>query len=814
MEKIHLIANAHIDPVWLWTTEDAIAATLATFRSAATLLEKNDFIFCHNEALLYEWIEEYDPELFARIAKLVVQGKWHIMGGWYLQPDCNMPTGESLVRQAMTGLHYFLDKFGVRPKTAVNLDPFGHSVGLVQILKKTGFDNYLITRPHLFDRQDVPDGLFLWEGLDGSQINTLLLDSGYNSVMGKVDVRIESCVRGEKEHPYRMIMWGVGNHGGGPSQKDLDYIASNKTVGGFELIHSTPDAYFEEHSGKKLFKKGLNNTMPGCYTSMIRIKQLNRRLENSLYTAEKIASLAALSGLIEYPSAALGEAERDLMFCQFHDILPGTCILEGEDGAIERYGHGLTETAKARRRAFCALADRLEPAVAEEYPVVVFNPHPYELKAVQEVEFVLENQNRDNDFTVAEFTDGKDELPAQLIKERSSLNLDWVKRYAFECTLAPFSLKRFSAKVKKIPARPEFKPAKVLRFSNNCGMTAEFDGDSGLLKRLSIEGKDYLKDAFEPVVYADNPDPWAMLAFQQQQLVSEEIGSFKLMDAAASAAYAASGVKEISSLRHVEEGDVYSLVEGDFSYNGSKCRMTYKIYKNHNYIDVGMKVVFCEADKMLKLRIPTLVSGEYAGQIVFGRETLPQNGKEVVSQKWVAMLDGDKALAVINDGIHGSSNRSGVIELSLLRGAVYSAHPIDDLPIIPPGRASLRIDQGEREFSLRVGLFDSAELDKEAQVFNERPVGMQYFPAGFKNKGADFSFSISNPKLTLSCFKKSVTENVGYIIRLYNGTADKESTVIKLHGHGITEKVTFAPFEVKTFRLKNGTLSEEKTMEI
>ena len=99
-----LVCNSHIDPVWLWPWEEGLAATLATFRAAADLCDEFDgFVFCHNEALLYQWVEEHEPPLFARIRRLVEERRWHVMGGWYLQPDCNLPSGESLVRQVLAG---------------------------------------------------------------------------------------------------------------------------------------------------------------------------------------------------------------------------------------------------------------------------------------------------------------------------------------------------------------------------------------------------------------------------------------------------------------------------------------------------------------------------------------------------------------------------------------------------------------------------------------------------------------------------------------------------------------------------------------
>ena len=137
MKKIHMLCNAHLDPVWLWSRDEGMAEAISTFRVAADFCERyDDFIFNHNEAVLYEYVELNEPELFERIKRLVGLGKWRIMGGWYLQPDCLMPSAEGLLRQIERGNRYFLDKFGTKPTTAINFDSFGHTRGLVQILKK------------------------------------------------------------------------------------------------------------------------------------------------------------------------------------------------------------------------------------------------------------------------------------------------------------------------------------------------------------------------------------------------------------------------------------------------------------------------------------------------------------------------------------------------------------------------------------------------------------------------------------------------------------------------------------------------------
>ena len=150
MKKLHLICNSHIDTIWQWEWAEGMSATLSTFQSAANLMEKHDYIFCHGESSIYEYTEKYAPELFRKIQQLVKENKWHVSGGWYLQPDCLLGHGESYIRQIRAGMGFFRSRFGEDnlPKTAVCFDAFGHSRGLVQIVKKCGQENYIFMRPY------------------------------------------------------------------------------------------------------------------------------------------------------------------------------------------------------------------------------------------------------------------------------------------------------------------------------------------------------------------------------------------------------------------------------------------------------------------------------------------------------------------------------------------------------------------------------------------------------------------------------------------------------------------------------------------
>ena len=298
MKKFHLISNAHIDPVWQWEWEEGAAAAVSTFRCAASFCREFDgYIFCHNESLIYRWIEEYEPSLFDEIQELVKLGKWHIMGGWHVQPDCNLPSGEAFARQIAEGRKYFKEKFGKAPTTAINFDPFGHTRGLVQIMAKSGYDSYLFCRPGA-DQCALPDETFTWVGYDGSKITGQRAAEGYGSGLGQALNAIRSVEGRDTKGRPNFRLWGVGDHGGGPSRQDIsainEYIRECREKG-IEVLHSTPEDYFADvraylaEKGETLpeHKGDLNLWAPGCYTSQVLIKQKYRQTENMLFSTER-----------------------------------------------------------------------------------------------------------------------------------------------------------------------------------------------------------------------------------------------------------------------------------------------------------------------------------------------------------------------------------------------------------------------------------------------------------------------------------------------------------------------------------------------
>ncbi|MDX9982419.1 MAG: glycoside hydrolase family 38 C-terminal domain-containing protein [Lentisphaeria bacterium] len=810
---VHLVCQAHLVPIWLWEWEEGAAEAISTFRTAADLCEEFDgFVFNHNEVILYEWVEEYEPVLFARIQRLVREGKWHIMGGWFLQPDCNMPSGESFVRQILAGRRYFGAKFGARPTTAINFDPFGHSRGLVQIMAKSGYDSYVFCRPGA-PEPPYPGHEFVWVGYDGSEVMASRPLSWYNSPLGKAADKVRAHLAAHADKPSTILLWGVGNHGGGPSRADLrqlrDLFAETTAA---ELRHSTPEAYFAQVAERRAqlprHAHDLNPWAIGCYISQIRIKQRHRRLENELYATEKMLAAAAMQGLLDYPSAPLREAERDLLFAEFHDILPGSSIQPAEDAALRLMDHGLEILSRLKARAFFALAGGQPRAAEGEIPILVYNPHPYPVRCPVACEFQLADQNWEPTFTVPTVHRDGVAIPSQVEKELSNLNLDWRKRVVFAAELAP-GMNRFDCRLARVPERPRPElraEGDRIRFRTP-EIEAEISTVSGLLASWRVAGAEQLAgEAFRPLVVADSDDPWEMgtIAFRQVA------GAFTLTSP--SEAARVSGLRAAAvppAVRVIEDGPVRSVVEAVFEYGVSRLILTYFLPKKGTELGLEARVFWNEKGKLLKLAVPVAFSGTLHGQVAYGRQELPSNGNEAVAQKWLAVVDTaeDRALTCITEGTYAADFAERELRLTLLRSPAYSGHPIKDRPVVPQDRFLPRIDQGERVFRFWLNAGAASErlacIDREALAANESPFALSFFPNG-GGKPLPPAVTLDGDSTVLLTALKQAENGDGWIARLF-AAADQGATCrLRVPGLGIDRELRLGPWEIASLRLGSG----------
>ena len=331
MKLLHMIGNAHIDPVWLWQWPEGYQEVRATFQSAIDRLEEYpDFVFTSDSVVFFQWVEETDPALFERVRERIADGRWQVIGGWWLEPDCNIPAGESYVRQALYGQRYLQDRFGIAATTGANLDSFGHNATIPQLLRGAGMDSYVFLRPGP-NEKELEGPVFWWESPDGSRVLAYRIPHEYCAPRDDLGGHLEKALAElPDDQEELMVFYGVGNHGGGPTKANLESIARLNRGGELPPLElSSVRSYFDSVSGNgdlPVLRGELQHHSAGCYTTHSPIKRWNRRAENLLLRAEKWSAVADRLGAQGYAREELTEAWKLLLFNQFHDTLAGTSI--------------------------------------------------------------------------------------------------------------------------------------------------------------------------------------------------------------------------------------------------------------------------------------------------------------------------------------------------------------------------------------------------------------------------------------------------------------------------------------------------------
>ncbi len=385
--ELAVSGHAHLDLGWLWPVAETRRKGERTFETVLALMDRfPDFTFNQSSAQLYAWLEER-PELFARILERVREGRIEAVGGMWVEPDGQLPSGEAWARQLLYGQRYFQQKFGRRSTVAWLPDTFGFTPALPQLLLGAGIPNFFTTKLNWNETTDFPHDLFLWEGLDGSRVlahcfkDTVYSAPGLGTYNGDLAPGHTAEVWGNfkgkhlsvwrRGAPASLFTYGYGDGGGGPSAEMLerfgrltDFPASPR------LRHTRVDDFFASlpRQGLPLWVGELYLELHrGTLSSQGRVKRLNREAEARLTEAEVAASLAFLKGTA-YPHAELEAAWKTLLLNQFHDILPGSSIREVYEVAERELG-GVAETAT--RLGCLALANLATP---EEGTFTVFNP--------------------------------------------------------------------------------------------------------------------------------------------------------------------------------------------------------------------------------------------------------------------------------------------------------------------------------------------------------------------------------------------------------------------------------------------------------
>ena len=338
-----------------------------------------DMHFAASSSQYYEWIAEQDPALLARIQSLAKAGRWNPVGGWWVEADANLPSGESLVRQALYGQRTLIRLFGKPARVAWLPNTFGFAWSLPQILRGSGFDFFVTEELRWNDTNRWPPGLdaFWWEGPDGSRIFTNMLFAYDHDLAPRRLAKEFVVTRDSSASPRMLTVYGVGDHGGGPTMQTLDRARELERISTFPVVRdAAPESSLarmrlDASAGPVVRDELYLEFHRGTYTTQARIKRSNRELETLLGDAEAAATLAP----VPYPHDSLRIAWQHVLLNQFHDILPGTSIAEVYEDAAKDYDAARVEGRRALEQSLRAIADSLDtrPAHEGETPYLIFN---------------------------------------------------------------------------------------------------------------------------------------------------------------------------------------------------------------------------------------------------------------------------------------------------------------------------------------------------------------------------------------------------------------------------------------------------------
>ncbi|GAA1534473.1 alpha-mannosidase [Kribbella lupini] len=793
---LHMIGNAHIDAVWLWQWQEGYQEVRATFRSALDRMDEYpDYVFTADSVAYFSWIAEHDPGLFDRIRKRVAEGRFEIVGGWWVEPDCNLPGGEAFVRHALYSQRWLAEHLGVIATVGCNVDPFGHNATLPQLLSKSRLDSYAFLRPQAHERE-LPGQKFWWESMDGSRVLAYRIPHEYCSPGGEISGHVTKALQ---QLPVTteplMVFYGVGNHGGGPTIENIESIKQLAERDLFPtMFPSTMRRFFDEarrFDDIPVHGTELQPHAIGCYAAHSEVKRQNRLAEQLLLAAEKWTTVAGVLSGTPDATTELGHAWKQVLFNQFHDIAAGTAIEPAYDDARDQLGEAKSIAARLANRSIQSIARQIDvPAEPMMVPVAVFNPHPWPVTATVELELGYPAPLR-GAILVSEGLAGRS-LPMQEI--RSAATANGRRRVAFVAELPALGYQLYTMRPGDssyhvgTPVRDDF----VL---DNGVVRAEIDPKTGWLKSLAVDdGANLVPGRKKQVPHAqvidDDTDTW-----------SHGVRSL----------WKTTGAFEVTRVRRLADGPVRQIVRVESAYERSTLIEEYVLDAGADAVEVRVTIDWREQLKTLKLCFPFAIdAAEATHEIPYGHLVREPNREEVPSHAWVDVSGPGGGVALLNDGkysfaVDGSVDGRPVLAMTCVRSPVYAWHDprqLDDDGVYE------YLDQGIQKFRYRLqphaGDWRAAGVVRQAAVLNQ-PVTplIECFHRGPLPEQQSF-VNVDGPgadQVVLSVLKKDEDDNGAVVLRAYETTGHEAEVTINLPFLNRTVQTTFRPGEIKTLVL-------------
>ncbi|MGI6238827.1 MAG: alpha-mannosidase [Christensenellales bacterium] len=796
-----MIGNAHIDPVWFWHWQEGYQEIKASFRSALDRMnESPEFVFTSACADYYRWVEQNDPPMFAEIAARIREGRWSVVGGMWVQPDCNMPSGESFVRHFLYSQRYFHEKFGVTAKTAYNVDSFGHNAMLPQLFRRAGIENYVMMRPGVHENAEIPGWLFDWYAPDGSHVRTFRIPDAYSAPFGSCDADIERARNWQAERGHAMMcFYGVGNHGGGPTISNLKAIRAYQDAHPDHNVQfSSPDRYFDSVRDIDVpaWKNELQHHASGCYSATSLIKTYNRRAENALLSAETMGVIGAVRA--GHTIGCMAQGWQNLLFNQFHDILCGCSIREVYEDARNQLGESISIAAREQNAAVQAMSWQVDTIAGmpgrvrskesgwrlweidgNGTPLVVFNPHAFPAKGNVQV---FGNIARVTDET------GED-VPAQTIRASRTNGRDkWD-------TLLEAEIPAYGHRLYWLYLKGESAPVETaLRVDahsiENANVFAKFDSKTGALIHLIDKSTGY--DAISAPARMrlfdnEHADIWAHMVFK----FDDPKGDFG-----------------DPTFEVLETGPVRAKLRVTTRFGKSKLIQEYALTADADQIEVAARLDMQEKFRMAKLCFPVRAQSPVArAEIAYGVIERPCDGCEETAQRWLGVSGEAGGLALLNDSKYSFSAPDAELRLTVANTSIYADHYGQE-----HRDADCRhVDMGEQEFRYALvphgGSWREKNLAHRGELFNLPLVSIvetyHEGPLGPVSEG----ISIDAANISVGAFKRA-EDGAGYVLRLTEtqGLPVQAQVDLKLVDRKFAVNLT--PYELKTLYIPDDLARE------
>jgi len=741
------VGHAHIDVLWLWPWRETVRKCSRTFSTVVKLMgEYPEYIFAQSQPQLYEMTRKHYPALLEKIRRQVAAGRWKPAGAMWVEPDCNLTSGESLVRQILLGKEFFRREFEIEVSEAWLPDSFGFSAALPQILKQSGIDYFLTQKLNWGAPVEFPYDSFWWEGIDGSRVlGHMPPTDNYNCRVNAEElVRGERCYVEKDRASTQLYIYGYGDGGGGPTRAMLEFLRRAGDLEGLPRCRPTsPRDFFErlvaESSDFPVWVGELYYPYHrGTYTTQARTKMNNRHAEILFHNAEAWSAIATAGCGLTYPAEALREAWRTVCLCQFHDVLPGSSVAEVYRETEEFHTQAREKATTALAGALDCLAGRVQTGTRPGRPLVVFNSLGWERSGPVEIGESAVTRLRVVD------ADGHP-MRVQHTPEGWLFWAEGVPAYGYKTFW-------YDEGTGVVTLAPEDEPSASPRSLENRFYRIELD-EAGELRRLFDKrtGRNVLADGetgnqlrlFEDIPH--NWDAWEMDADYRNKMWP---------------------LRDVRMIEIAEQGPVRASLRIRRQFGHSRLAQTIVLWCDSPRVDFVTEMDWHENHKLLKAAFPLAVRSLNATyEIAFGHIARPTHTNtladalqfEVPAHRWADLSESGYGVALLNDCKYGYDTRRHVMSLTLLRS---------------PKEPDSEADMGEHR--LIYSLLPHAEDFRQGEVVRHgyelnvpllgQPVQTARVGGGAPPKQQ--FFSVDAPNVVIETVKQA-EQGKGMIVRLY-----------------------------------------------